>query len=372
MNKSDWDNSGFLEELPATGDTESGRMTEFYVSPEGYTRLFCIRYFGRLRILKTLKEDCCDNPLYQKLLQKEFTIGYRLDHPHICRTLGWEMVEGLGNCILMEYVDGITLREVMERGMLTRELTQKLLTELGEALAYIHSKQIVHRDLKPENILVTHNGNNCKIIDFSLSDCDDTYLLKIPAGTRRYMAPELFHPNATWDVRCDLYSLGVIMKEMVSLTGDKRLLRIAQRCAHPERECRYGSAEEMLAALRQTERHRRPVSRNLLVTAALLCGIIGGWFFLHSFRQDLPSDAFTPLFPANGSIVLPNEYRRILGDERLRPQPDSTHLRRQLKQVLDRRYPLEEQQQSAAYREEMKGWNLPEQAGTSPNDSSSR
>ena len=92
-------------------------------------------------------------------------------------------------CILLEYVDGVTLKEFMQHGKLTRPVAVKIINELCSALQYIHSKQIVHRDLKPDNILITHNGNNVKLIDFSLSDCDDYDVLKLPAGTRYYLAP---------------------------------------------------------------------------------------------------------------------------------------------------------------------------------------
>lgn len=145
---------------------------------------------------------------YEQALKKEFNIGYQLEHPHICRTLGWESVPSIGCCILLEYVDGVTLKEFMQHGKLTRPVAVKIINELCSALQYIHSKQIVHRDLKPDNILITHNGNNVKLIDFSLSDCDDYDVLKLPAGTRYYLAPEMLQPDVSLDLRADIYSLG--------------------------------------------------------------------------------------------------------------------------------------------------------------------
>ena len=99
------------------------------------------------------------------------------------------MNDEFGPCIVMEYIDGVTLDKFLE-GKPSKQLRRKVVDQLIDALAYIHGKQIVHRDLKPSNILVTRNGSNVKIIDFGLSDADDYAILKQAAGTLKYMAPE--------------------------------------------------------------------------------------------------------------------------------------------------------------------------------------
>ena len=196
--------------------------------------------------MKTLQPDYATQAFYQKALQKEFNIGYQLEHPHICRTLGWENVEGIGQCIILEYIDGLTLKEWMEEGKLTKELSQKIIIELCEALQYLHKKQIVHRDLKPSNILITHNGNNVKLIDFGLSDCDDYDILKLPAGTRYYLAPEVLVPGSPLDSRSDIYSLGIILGEMASILNDKNLASISRKCTQRSPEKRYTSTSEII------------------------------------------------------------------------------------------------------------------------------
>ena len=97
-------------------------------------------------------------PFYQQALQKEFAIGYQLTHPHICSTIGFEDVPGIGTCIIQEYIDGVTLTQYMQQGKLNKRTARKIITELCDALKYLHSKQIIHRDLKPDNIMITHNG----------------------------------------------------------------------------------------------------------------------------------------------------------------------------------------------------------------------
>ena len=94
--------------------------------------------------------------------------------------------------------------------------------------------------------MVTHNGQHVKLIDFSLADSGDSCILKLPAGTPYYMAPE----KSDSDARSDIYSLGVMMGEMARLTGDEGMRRVADRCAQPKPENRIASTEELLAQLK--------------------------------------------------------------------------------------------------------------------------
>lgn len=212
MMNDDDNSSGFFDaeiEQPEPS-VAFGHIEEFYVSPNGYTRLFRANRYGKNLILKTLKPENREMPFYQQALQKEFAIGYQLTHPHICSTIGLEDVPGIGTCIVQEYIDGITLAQYMQQGKLNKRTARKIITELCDALKYLHSKQIIHRDLKPDNIMITHNGDNVKLIDFSLADSDDSTVLKIPAGTRRYTAPEAQEKGYTPTLLADIYSLGII------------------------------------------------------------------------------------------------------------------------------------------------------------------
>lgn len=205
-------------------------INEFYVSKSGHTRLFTATRFGKRYTLKCLKPDFAYTPVYRQALAKEFEIGLQMDHPHICRTISMEEVEGLGTAIVMEYIDGDTLKSLIDSKALTADLARKITEQLADALGYLHSKQIIHRDLKPSNIMVTHNGHNVKLIDFSLSDSDYFSVLKCPAGSSGYIAPEQLLPGAKADAKADIYSFGMVVGDMARLTGDKHLARIAEAC----------------------------------------------------------------------------------------------------------------------------------------------
>lgn len=168
--------------------------------------------YGRWWLLKGLKKEVADQQAYQQRLRKELEIMMELQHPGIASAVGIEPVPELGECIVMEYVDGITLKEWFEHVHPLKE-RRKIITELTEIVGYIHKKGIVHRDLKPENIMITRNDGRVKLIDFGLADTDSHTVLKQPGGTPRYMSPEQKEkPQA--DVRNDIYSLGVIMEQM--------------------------------------------------------------------------------------------------------------------------------------------------------------
>ena len=129
----------------------------------------------------------------------------QLQHPLVVSVYSLEEVSGLGLCIVMEWIDGMTLGEWLKKKDNTLSQRRYMADMLSEALAYIHSRQTQHRDLKPSNIMVTHNGLHMKLIDFGLSDTDSHAILKAPAGTEGYMAP---------DGPSDIYSLGCILREL--------------------------------------------------------------------------------------------------------------------------------------------------------------
>lgn len=195
--------------------------------------------YGRWWLLKGLQKEVADKTGYQQMLRKELEILMMLQHPSIVTTIGLEDVDGLGACIVMEYVEGITLKEWLQDHP-SAQARRRVMMELIEAVGYIHSKGIVHRDLKPGNILITTNGENVKLIDFGLADSDSYAVLKQPAGTIGYMAPEQAQA-AKADVRNDIYSLGIIMQQM---NLGYRYHRIANRCT-ASIEKRYQTIHEL-------------------------------------------------------------------------------------------------------------------------------
>ena len=204
--------------------------------------------YGRWWLLKGLNKQVANETAYIQRLRKELELLMQLEHHFVVSTVGLEMVEDLGNCIVMEYVEGTTLKEWL-REKHTYKDRKRIAIQLGEAVDYIHTKGIVHRDLKPENIIITKNGNNVKLTDFGLADSCSYAILKQPAGTPQYMSPEQMQ-TAVADVRNDIYSLGIVYSEMNLGYGFKHIIH---RCLKPI-ELRYQNASELRNAIRKRER----------------------------------------------------------------------------------------------------------------------
>ena len=106
--------------------------------------------YGRWWLLKGLRKEVAAEASYQQRLRKELEILMLLQHPNVVAAYGIEVVEGLGRCIVMEYVDGVTLKEWLAEKP-SRRMRLRVMLEIADAVAYIHTKGIVHRDLKPTN-----------------------------------------------------------------------------------------------------------------------------------------------------------------------------------------------------------------------------
>ena len=137
------------------------------------TELYTASRYGRRFVLKALTPECAGLTDYKLQQEKEFQLGISLVHPNIAATYGLENVDGVGMCIVQEMIDGLTLGDWLQTKP-TRAARRRVLEQLLDAVEYLHSRQLVHHDLKPDNIMITRYGANVKLIDFGLSDTDDS------------------------------------------------------------------------------------------------------------------------------------------------------------------------------------------------------
>ena len=254
-------NSGFTT---AENINISGHFTEIsllHASSNGYSEIYKAKRYGRWHVLKCLTQEAKANPMYQTLLEKEFTISYPLNHPNVIRTLGMEQVEKLGWCIVQEYVDG----EILQA------MTPNQMEQLCDALIYIHHLGITHRDLKPENILVTHDTNNVVLLDFGLADKADFAVLKSAAGTTGYIAPEQLVEGII-NPQVDIFAFGVILSQQ------KQWKRIAKRCMQVNPKKRYLSVEEIKKHIVQPSPW---IKRSIIALLLILLVITGLGVQLH-------------------------------------------------------------------------------------------
>ncbi|MBI5386667.1 MAG: protein kinase [Verrucomicrobia bacterium] len=218
----------------------------------------------RFVALKLLPQKHAGDPAFAERFNREARVLARLGHPSIVAVYDFGESGGFF-FLLMEFVDGVNLRQAMQAGRFTPGQALGIVPKICEALQFAHDEGILHRDIKPENILLDLRGR-VKIADFGIAKLmgDTAPEVSLTAsgsaiGTPHYMAPEqLEHPQDV-DQRADIYSLGVVFYEM--LTGelpigrfappsekspvDPRVDEVVFHALEREREKRFRSANEV-------------------------------------------------------------------------------------------------------------------------------
>ena len=175
----------------------------------------------RLVALKVMAPDLAAEPAFAERFLREAQALARLNHPNVVSVHDFGEREGT-YFLLMEHVEGTNLRELLASRRLAPTDALRLVPEICLGLQYAHEQGIVHRDIKPENILVDREGR-AKIADFGLvrvlgQDEGDWRLTRATQvmGTPQYMAPEQLNRPREVDHRADIYSLGVVLYEMLT------------------------------------------------------------------------------------------------------------------------------------------------------------
>ena len=273
---------------------------------KGYNLLVRMRRYGKWWVVKGLKSDFADNNLYKTLLRKEFDILIQLQHPNIVSASGWGKIEGVGHCIIMEWVDGVSLDQWLLHPHTQKECLN-IAYQLLDAIGYLHGKQIVHRDLKPSNVLITRNGNHVKLIDFGLSDTDSYTILKQPAGTEGYISPEQKVASET-DIRNDIYSIGCILK-LLRLGWVYR--PVVARCCAPLQQ-RYAHCQTIQDAINRRQ-HLYQKTGIVLCLAVLIAGIFAYRQYVIREMESRPQqtnpivDSIQHIIQKNTTFVFPQQ-----------------------------------------------------------------
>jgi serine/threonine protein kinase len=182
----------------------------------------------RLVALKILPPQTSDDAGFAERFTREARALARLNHPNIVGVYEFGVAGSL-HYFVMEYVEGLNLRQVQQAGQFSPRQALKVIPQICDALQFAHDEGVVHRDIKPENIMLDKKGR-VKITDFGLARIlgRDAKGLRLTGaqevmGTPHYMAPEQIEHPQTVDHRADIYSLGVVFYEM--LTGELPLGR---------------------------------------------------------------------------------------------------------------------------------------------------
>ena len=173
---------------------------------------------GNAVAVKGLKEELMDNEELVRRFKNESKAISILSHPNIVKVYDVSVSDRM-QYIVMEYIDGITLKEYLKQrgGALTWKETVHFATQILAALEHAHAKGIVHRDVKPQNIMLLADGS-IKMMDFGIarfSRAQSQTVSDKAIGSVHYISPEQAKGDKT-DARTDIYSVGVMLYEMLS------------------------------------------------------------------------------------------------------------------------------------------------------------
>jgi eukaryotic-like serine/threonine-protein kinase len=301
---------------------------------------------GRTVAVKTLRADLARDPTSQARFRREAQSAASLNHPAICAVhdTGEDFVDGvLIPYIVMEYVDGSTLRELLHSGRkLLPERAMEMTVGILQALEYSHRNGIVHRDIKPANVMLARTGQ-VKVMDFGIarsmggSGMTMTQTAAV-IGTAQYLSPEQAM-GETVDARSDLYSTGCLLYELLAVrppfVGDSPVAvayqhvreapqppsvfrpevppevdAIVLKALTKDRGYRYQSADEMRADI-EAHLDGQPVA----ATAALGAVRYG----YGGYTDSAPTTALPTLQEPNPAFAQQPSQQSVYSDDSIRP-----------------------------------------------------
>ena len=227
---------------------EYADLRPLYASRYGNSRIFTANNHGKKVIVKALKAECADDAACKASLRQEYETTSMLDNKYIRKAIDFTNIEGLGDCIIFEYVDGKSLSEHVRVGTLSEKQVKSILTEVCDGLNFLHRNGLVHCNLNPENVMVSANDGHVKLIDIGVpetkQDADRELLIK----EMEFVAPEIIK-GEDFDSRADIYSIGKIMEFIGERNISKQFHAAATHCTQFSKEQRFDTISDVRSAI---------------------------------------------------------------------------------------------------------------------------
>jgi serine/threonine protein kinase len=259
-------------------------------------------------ILKTTR---IKDAMYSEILRREYELGKTLSHASVISTLGFEENTPVGAAIVLEYIDGITLREylLVNSSPSTSSETERkhILHDILDGIDYLHHRGILHNDIKPDNIIINKLGK-ARIIDFGLSYSYDSIYSGVIGGSEGYSAPEILSGKGHAGAASDIYSLGLILRELFP----KKYKKISAKCTQIDPSLRYQSISELKRAILLAD------SKPYLIASIIAIAIIA-FFALLPTAKEIQTVHQEADYKAEATAFLDSAYQTTL--ERIEKLP---------------------------------------------------
>ena len=250
---------------------ESSTADEIVLYTSKNTVVKKFRIFGKWQISKEIAPEFAFDAKHRLSLEQEFEIGYQLDHPNIVRYIDKKVSDDGVPRLILEYVDGSTLRELLDSDTcVSQKEFDSIFGAILSALSYLHRRQIYHLDVKPENIVVTHKEHIAKLIDFGFAITASNE--KTLGTSKKYVAPEFSERTDDITGQTDMYAFAKTMQELAevkSISLSKRQKQIIKSALQQDVSQRI-TADEALALLQKPKHRGWIVLLLLLVIVAVV------------------------------------------------------------------------------------------------------
>lgn len=264
-------------------------------------------------ILKTTREK---DAMLCEILRREYEIGKTLSHASVVSTIDFDENTPVGPAIVLEYIDGITLREYLSKCQKGRANNVHILHDILDGIDFLHHCGILHNDIKPDNIIINKLGY-ARIIDFGLSSSYDSIYSGVIGGSEGYSAPEILNGNGHAGAPSDIYSLGLIIREL----SPKKYKKISAKCTQIDPSLRYQSIGKLKKAIILAD------SKPYLITSIIAIAIIA-FFALLPTAKEIQTVSQEADYKAEITYSLDSAYQNTLKRIEMFPFHETAHAAR--------------------------------------------
>lgn len=297
-------NSEFEDLKEGTEETLNVDLIPLDIGSSSTSRVYKTKILGKWIFVKELKPELRHDARLEAVFLKEMEIGFQLDHPGLPHYI---LINGIlpeGRYVASEYIDGLTLDQFLKQNphyFADSRNLRKFISEMGNVLDYLHSRQILHLDIKPSNVMITRVGQNVKLID--LGFCQTDAFRDTAGQTPAFQAPERKKTGGEKSAATDFYGLGLLLKYIRENTDNypqKAFRRVEEALLTEDASVRPSDRE----AVEKLQSEKRKISKWVAYTGLIIMVATGVFIFINSNEGTVEGnlESTIPEYKTKGNI----------------------------------------------------------------------